>query len=104
MDKLEKDKDALESKLSKASSAFKESRDRLYVNKDRVCEQLSQGSALVEFVEFWNYIEEKEWLIAFIVEQGRCESPFMLSLGPAEDVEKAVRAWREELERRLRRR
>jgi len=101
MTELEARKDGLEAKISQGSSAFKESREALYVTPDAVCAKMPKGSALIEYVEFKNYgggFPFPDWMAAFVLEEGNCAAPTMVNLGPADKIEAAVKSWREELQ------
>jgi CHAT domain-containing protein/tetratricopeptide (TPR) repeat protein len=99
MAELAKQKDDLESKLSHGSAAFKEISEMFSATPDAVCSRMPQRSALIEYVEFINYAEDKNppWMIAFVLEEGNCASPVMVDLGPSAPLEKAIKEWREEL-------
>ncbi len=91
--------DALESRLSQGSAAFKESREMLSVTPEAVRARLPQGSALVEYLEFTNYAEKGNppWLVAFVLDAGSQTRPLLVDLGPSAPAAQAIADWRSEL-------
>src|SRR5262249_22156704 len=105
-DRLEKEREGLEVVLARKSVAHMQSGPWRQADPTRVANALPSDVAFIDFLlwTYWspkgpksNAFQSEARLLAFILVRGR--QPAMVSLGPVEPINKAVEAWRQEVER-----
>jgi len=103
---LEAEKERLEEELANLSGAYAVEKQSRQVNAELVARAMKPGSALVEYVGYRIYDfhakgTEKKWkeyrYLAFVLPAGQEANPMLVDLGKAEDIDKAVQDFHQEM-------
>ncbi len=79
--------------------------DRSQVDHDRIASLLPDGVVLIEFIRFTRRLlvdaagDAQGWYVAFVVPSGPNGDVRLVDLGPADDIDRLVHAYRSELSR-----
>jgi CHAT domain-containing protein len=100
--RLEKEKEGLEIQLAQQSAAYLRWQKLRQADAAQVADALPRGAAFIDFLEYrhWSPSPAKKghWkvearLLAFVLRRQR--EPVLVPLGPAQEIDRAVHAWRQ---------
>jgi CHAT domain-containing protein len=100
--RFEKEKEALEIQLARRSAAYLRWQKLRQADAAQVADALPRGAAFIDFLEYrhWSPPPTKKgrWdvearLLAFVLRRQR--APVLVPLGPAQEIDRAVHAWRQ---------